>query len=316
MANPQINELVDYIKKAKQANQSDQQTRQILLKNGWSNAEVEEAFVVIIPVEKPQQPAQQPQQQIQHPQQTQPQAQPQYQARPTQSSMPKTRRSNLTLNLFIVLIILVILGGVEYLFVLKNDLLYSTNTLSSLPAENKAKKEQPAQLNLATVKITAISQDYDISKAVVSTLFSKAADKAAYCAPKKAESKIDCFLNDAKLGNSYSYKPYWIGISPDGNRVVFLYFDAVKKQSFVFENGKEGARYEGAITSPSFGNDSQSFMYIVMGRDNKNFVVLNGSASAPHEKIYGVPSLSGDGRYLLYGARDGQDIFWVADEVK
>ena len=73
MSNPQINELVDYIKKAKQAGQSDDQTRQILLKNGWSDAEVAEAFTAIIPVDKPQQ--------------QQPQAQPQVVSQPKPQSL-------------------------------------------------------------------------------------------------------------------------------------------------------------------------------------------------------------------------------------
>ena len=322
MSNPQINELVDYIKKAKQAGQSDDQTRQILLKNGWSDAEVAEAFTAIIPVDKPQQ--QQPQAQPQVVSQPKPQslAQPQAQSQPTQSRTFETRKSHSGM-FFAVLIILAVLGTAEYFIVWQNDsiknyldkfLLPSTN----LPAVENEVVNTPktTQLNLATVKITAVLQDYDINKGVVSTLFSKAADKVAYCAPKKAGGKIDCFLNDEKLSNAYSYKPYWIGISPDGKRVVFLYLDSVKKQSFIFENGVEGTRYDGTITSPAFTDDSQSFFYTVMGKDNKSFIVFNGNVYAPHDKIYGTPQLSSDGRYLLYGVRDGQDIFWVADQIK
>lgn len=76
MANPQLNELVDYIKKASQAGQSEQQTRQILSKNGWSDAEVNEAFGVLVVNKTPQQP------QAQTQPQPQPQVQPQMQQRP------------------------------------------------------------------------------------------------------------------------------------------------------------------------------------------------------------------------------------------
>jgi len=51
MVNPQ---LLDYIQKAKQAGQQDDQTRTVLYKNGWSEAEVSEAFMAI----SPQQPSQ------------------------------------------------------------------------------------------------------------------------------------------------------------------------------------------------------------------------------------------------------------------
>ena len=141
-------------------------------------------------------------------------------------------------------------------------------------------------------------------------------DNAAYCAPKKIDNKIDCFLNNQKLDNPYNYKPYWIGASPDGKRVVSLYLDPATKQSFVFENGKEGARYEGTITSPKFSDNSKSFIFVVMGKDNKNFVVLNVKSFAPHDKIYGIPTFSSDNKYVVYGARDGQDLFWVADKVE
>ena len=314
MANPQINELIDYIKKAKEAGQTDDQTRQILAKNGWSVTEIGEAFAVTAPVNKPQQPVQtqtQPQVAVQPKIQPQAQPQPQYQPKPMQSSMPKIRKSHLALKLCIILIILVILGGAEYFIVWQSDL------LKNPVVENEVKVEpQPTQLNLATAKIISISQDYDITKGVAAALFSKIADKVAYCAMHKTTKKIDCFLNNEKLSNSYNYNPYWIGISPDGSRVVFLYLDPIKKQSFIFENGAEGARYNGTITSPAVSSDSKNLLYVVMGKDGKSFVVLNEKPFAPHDKIYGVPIFSADGKYVLYGARDGQDIFWVADEIK
>lgn len=337
MANPQINELVDYIKKASQAGQSSEQTRQILYKNGWSDAEVEEAFVSISaskPQQRPQ-PQQGPQPQQQKPVQQQPQVQQQSQPQQTQpqvASQPKSQPSlepqhqlaeskkfrrgggrYFVLKLFIIFIILAIFGFAGYFIFVS----LSTEKPAATVTENEEKnRETPTPLNLTTAKLTTVLQEYDMSKGTAATLFSKAADKVAYCAPQKTGNKIDCFLNDEKLSNSYNYKPYWIGISPDGNRVVFLYFDTLKKQSFVFENGEEGARYDGTITSPNFSDDSQSFMYAVLGKDSKQFVVLNGEPGPVHERIYGAPSLSKGGRYLLYGARDGQDIFWVADKVK
>ena len=51
-------------------------------------------------------------------------------------------------------------------------------------------------------------------------------------------------------------------------------------------------------------------------KDNKNFVVLNVKSFAPHDKIYGIPTFSSDNKYVVYGARDGQDLFWVADKVE
>jgi len=317
MPNPQLNELVDYIKKAKQAGQSDEQTRQVLLKNGWSITEINEAF----------QPVQQPQPQPQIQTQPKPQPQPQLQNKPVETKKTGQGVSRrFILNLSIILVALVIIGGGGYFALnqtsfiqtlLEKYLPYPASSPINSAVENQVAETPPsAQLNLATVKLATVPQDYNMSKGVSTSLFSSAGDKVAYCAPLKINNKIDCFLNSEKLSNSYSFNPYWIGISPSGNRVVFLYYDAVKKQSFVFENGVEGTRYNGTITSPNFSNDSQSFMFTVLEKGGKNFVVFNGTASPPHEKIYGAPSLSSDGRYLLYGARDGMDIFWVADQIK
>ncbi|GEM_PF-1782928 len=123
-------QLVDYIKKAKQAGQSDDQSRALLLKNGWTEAEVNDAFVAINQPQQQTQPKPQPQTQPQQPKiqpHVQAQQQPQYQSKPQpqyqpqssgiamQSNVPAERkRSHLVLKLFIVLIILVVLGGVGY----------------------------------------------------------------------------------------------------------------------------------------------------------------------------------------------------------
>ncbi|MGA2418433.1 MAG: hypothetical protein ABSF55_04330, partial [Candidatus Staskawiczbacteria bacterium] len=77
-------QLVDYIKKAKEVGQADEQTRALLYKNGWTEAEVSDAFAVINQP-KPQlqpQPQTQPQSQFQPKPQPQVQQQPQYQPKP------------------------------------------------------------------------------------------------------------------------------------------------------------------------------------------------------------------------------------------
>lgn len=63
-------QLVDYIKKAKEAGQADDQTRSILLKNGWMESEIAEAFSALAVGPQTAQPQNQPQ-----PQQSQPQPQ-------------------------------------------------------------------------------------------------------------------------------------------------------------------------------------------------------------------------------------------------
>jgi len=317
-------QLVDYIKKARQAGQADDQSRALLAKNGWTESEVNDAFLA---VNQPQQAKPEAQPQAQFEPQIKQQPKPQYQPKPEQNNMPQIKpSSHLALKFIIVFSILVIIAGAGYFTAAETGLLQSLiNAFSppvkapvnsaaenNLPAKNK---ETAVALNFATKKLAAVLQDYDVSKITVYS-FSQAGDEVAYCLPLKNSAKIDCFLNNQKLDNPYSYKPYWISISPDKKRIVSFYSDLAAKKAFIFENGKEGERFDGTIGASQFSNDSQNFLYIVNGRNNKSFVVLDAKAFAPHDKIYGIPSLSLDKKYILYGARDGQDIFWVADATK
>lgn len=111
MAEPQ---LVDYIKKAKAAGQSDDQSKALLYKNGWTEAEVSEAFAALTAQSQPKPQAQpQPQPKPQPQPQVQPQAQPKIETQP-QDNMPRARKSHTILKLLIVLIILIVLGGAGY----------------------------------------------------------------------------------------------------------------------------------------------------------------------------------------------------------
>ncbi|MCX6722042.1 MAG: hypothetical protein NTY04_02545 [Candidatus Staskawiczbacteria bacterium] len=117
-------QLIDYIKKAREAGQADDQTRNLLLKNGWTTAEVSEAFTSL---NQPAQPAQ-PQVIIQPKIEAKPQvqavkAQPQVQVKPQfpiqtqkpQDNMSKTKTgSHLGLKLLMVAVIIIVLGGVVF----------------------------------------------------------------------------------------------------------------------------------------------------------------------------------------------------------
>ncbi len=122
-------QLVDYIKKAKQGGQSDEQSKALLLKNGWTEAEVSDAFAVLSQPQGRPQTQVQTQAQAQVKPQSTAQTQPQYQPQPRVQQQPQTRPaqnnvmdnmpkiksgSHLILKLFIVLIIVVLLGGAGY----------------------------------------------------------------------------------------------------------------------------------------------------------------------------------------------------------
>jgi len=123
-------QLVDYIKKAKAAGQTDEQSRNLLFKNGWTEQEVNDAFAEINQPKPQLQPQIQPQQEIKSQPQgidmlktvEQPrvvsQAQPQIQS--TVKEKPVQKSSHLILKLAVILIILVALGGIGWFTYLNN----------------------------------------------------------------------------------------------------------------------------------------------------------------------------------------------------
>jgi len=188
-------QLVDYIKKAKEAGQSDDQTRALLYKNGWTEAEVGEAFAGgSQPKTQPQvQPQPQPQVRVQPQPLAQP-VQPQVQSQPAvtaqyqpktqpqpvvtaQSDMPRRNRSGLILNLVLVFIMLIVIGGAGYYALTQTDLLKGIIPLQVKNIINKTTVVSNsfatpafAQYNLESTKYTPSLPDYKISLSELANL--------------------------------------------------------------------------------------------------------------------------------------------------
>ncbi len=354
MADPQ---LIDYIKKARSAGQGDDQTKTLLVQNGWSAEEINQAFSAINqPKPAEHQVSGQPEINIQQrpyqakPSQTfQNRSQQQYEKKPTQSlspetlyqkqpmdsQMPRTKSrggSGLVLKLLAIFILLAVIGVGGYFALSQGDFINSVLSYFSPKVEIDSTQQNqtpdggedtnltgttPAQSELSTKTLVTVPDEYDASKINV-TAFNQSKDKAAYCAPSKLDAySISCFLNGQKfLDIPYAKRPYWIGISPNGQRIILLFYSSTTKKSFIFENGIESKLYDGSITYPKFSQDSKNFMFMIMGNDGKSFVVFNDKEFPVHEKIFTEPELSSDGKYVLYGARDGESILWVADEIQ
>jgi hypothetical protein len=143
-------QLIDYIQKARQAGQGDDQTRALLYKNGWTDAEVLDAFNAIdrpqmqTMVEEPtqtQQPQSQPQTKIVDPEtqvQPQPVSQAQYQPKSESSfsqggTMKKNAVSHLVLKILMVLVILVAIVGAGFFAISQKDFLQSFFASNNVP---------------------------------------------------------------------------------------------------------------------------------------------------------------------------------------
>jgi len=85
-------QLVDYIKKAREAGQTDEQNKSLLYKNGWTTQEVSDAFAMIQPQAQPKpqaQPQAKPQPKPQPVAQAKPQPQEQAQSKPQPQPQPQ-----------------------------------------------------------------------------------------------------------------------------------------------------------------------------------------------------------------------------------
>ncbi len=166
-------QLVDYITKAKAAGQTDEQSRNLLYKNGWTEQEVNEAFTEIMPKVQVQ-PEGKPQIQanisptgidnlkVQPQAQPQPQEiiqqkpivqQPKIQNQPAQPTvqnnvMIKRTGSHKLLRLLIVLLIVIALGAVGVFAIMKNP-----NILSGMFSPNPNTVIAKMLTNMSGVKI-------------------------------------------------------------------------------------------------------------------------------------------------------------------
>lgn len=333
-------QLVDYIKKAKAAGQQEEQTKNLLKKNGWTDSEITEAFSDAFTDSLPKQPQStpdavqaKPEVKVEHQISGQPSvninAEVKKQSDPFTDSHPQRSGTRIMIfKIFAVVILLAIIGTGLYIALAQGDFAQKvidktfsylspkvevgSNATPNTPTQNPAEPqpEFPQAKELASVL-----NEYNVSK-ISLIAFSESGDKTVFCAPSNSTGVISCFLNNQKFfDNPYAKKPYWMGVSPNGQRIVFLYYETAQKQSFIFENGVEVARYDGAVTLPVFSNDGTDFMFVVIANNGKSFVQLAEKKFSEHDKIITTPKWSDDGEYVFYGAQDGEKIFWVADKI-
>lgn len=157
-------EVLNYIQKARGIGQQDQQTRTLLSKNGWTEAEITEAFAVL-DMEKPR-PETQPQPQAKpfvQPLEPEPQQiQSQYRPQPAQTSLVQKRTGPRILPVLLFLVFFfIILGGLAGAgFIFKDQILsFVGNFLGKTDPETVIAKAWQNSQNLE-------SQDFSAKLAV------------------------------------------------------------------------------------------------------------------------------------------------------
>jgi hypothetical protein len=69
------------------------------------------------------------------------------------------------------------------------------------------------------------------------------------------------------------------------------------------------------IDTFAFSNDSQEIFYVTR-KAGKFFIVINDKESRAFDEIYGEPKFSPDNKYIGYGAKLGNELWWIVDEVE
>jgi len=230
-------QLVDYIKRAKDAGQSDNQSRTLLYKNGWTEAEVNDAFVSLNQAKlqsqiqpdlkgAPQVVNQseikiQPQV-VSHPQ---PQIQPQSTATTQQNNMLQRKTvSHLVLKILMVLIIIVVLSGAG-LFIAGQYFNFSWNPFSKPSPEivisNMFANMKNVKSSHTTTQVEIVATDNDSKISLGKLAFN-------------TNSEADIInINDPKVGGNFTINLTLPGsVSPIASSIVST---AVIDNAFYFK---------------------------------------------------------------------------------
>jgi len=106
--------------------------------------------------------------------------------------------------------------------------------------------------------------------------------------------------------------------SPDSQRLVYIAATMVPEQrQLIYQvilDNKKGENYDN-IGSITFSPDSQSLAYIAK-KDDSYFVVINGKEGKKYPEIYDNLIFSADSKYVAYGVKIDNSLWWMVDEVK
>lgn len=100
-----------------------------------------------------------------------------------------------------------------------------------------------------------------------------------------------------------------IMFSPDGKRIAFGVRDRLAAGNYMIVDNQKEKVYEG-ISYPVFSPDSQKVAYVVE-ENNKNFIVVNGKEIEISDIIYTSPTFTADSKMIGYGAKIGNELWWI-----
>ena len=157
-------------------------------------------------------------------------------------------------------------------------------------------------------------------------VFSPDSRKIFYILQDYEKRKSISFVSDTRTGEVKKSRTYdsigGVIFSPDG--LWFAYAAGKEGKQFVVVSDFAGAEKEGiaydSVGQIAFSLDAKHIAYIA-GKQGKRFLVISNREMSkhkegpPYERLW-EPRFSPDGKFVLYGAQSGKEIWWKVEGVE
>ena len=196
------------------------------------------------------------------------------------------------------------------------------------------RKEEKEGMNpwLREYVVVVNDQEGKVYNAIENLVFSPDSEKLAYVAGYLEENEILVkkffVVVDGREGKIYSKivlfgptveKPLF---SPDSKQLVFVAWDEYEtpdgfhetRRFIVIDGKEEEVSYTIDSSTLTFSPDSKKLAYVASQRE-KSFVVVTGQKGKEYDKIWGI-SFSSDGKYIIYGAKIGNELWRIVDKIE
>lgn len=146
-------------------------------------------------------------------------------------------------------------------------------------------------------------------------LFGAISNKGRFAFMFVIEDQASVRVDGKKIGGTYEEVGRLV-FSPDGQHLAF----AARKGNkwFLVVNGTEGPGFDIVVT-PQFAPDSKSVVYRARSKGERFVVVsdLKGKTvrEHPHYESVWQPVFLSEGKYLGYGVKSGQELWWKVEEL-
>lgn len=160
-------------------------------------------------------------------------------------------------------------------------------------------------------------------------VFSPGGKQIAYPAKRGQEWFIIVDGEERKVKESNIYNIRSLAFSPNGQQIGYV-VDKIEPQveSFIIVGERKYKSYSVAsiglmepffisgIKGPFFSPDNKTVAYVVVSHKlKKSFVVINEKEGKRYDYI-DWPIFSPDSKYVAFGVRDGNELWWIVEEVK